>query len=111
MVGLYGITTYHVAQRKAEVGIRMALGAQRRSVIWLILRDMVLLLAIGMGLGLGASLAAGRLIISLLYDVRPNDPVQLAAAAFTLAAATAIAAYLPARRAARLDPMVALREE
>jgi predicted permease len=111
IVGLYGITTYHVAQRKAEVGIRMALGAQRRSVIWLILRDMALLLAIGMGLGLGASLAAGRLIISLLYDVRPNDPVQLAAAAFTLAAATAIAAYLPARRAARLDPMVALREE
>jgi predicted permease len=111
MVGLYGITTYNVAQRKAEVGIRMALGAQRRSVIWLILRDMVTLLAIGMGVGLAASLAAGRLIVSLLYDVRPNDPVQLAAAAATLAAATAITAYLPARRAARLDPMVALREE
>lgn len=111
MVGLYGITTYSVARRKAEVGIRMALGAQRRSVIWLILRDMVLLLAIGMALGLAASLAAGRLIVSLLYDVRPNDPVHLAVATVTLAAATAIAAYLPARRAARLDPMVALREE
>jgi predicted permease len=111
MVGLYGITTYAVTQRKAEVGIRMALGAQQGSVVWLIMRDMVLLLAVGMGLGLAASLAAGRLVTSLLYGVRSNDPAQLAGAAVTLAAATAIAAYLPARRAARLDPMAALREE
>jgi ABC-type antimicrobial peptide transport system permease subunit len=111
MVGLYGITSYAVAQRRAEIGIRMALGAQRRSVVWLILRDVVLVLAVGMGLGLAASLAAGRLITSLLYDVRSNDPAQLAGAAVTLAAATAIAACLPARRAALLDPMAALREE
>jgi putative ABC transport system permease protein len=71
----------------------------------------VLLLAVGMGLGLAASLAAGRLVGSLLYGVRSTDPAQLAGAAVTLAAATAIAAYLPARRAARLDPMASLREE
>lgn len=111
MVGLYGITAYGVTRRQGEIGIRIALGAQRRSVVWLILRDVVLLLAIGMSLGLAASLAAGRLVASLLYGLEFNEPAHLAAAMATLAAATAIAAYLPARRAARLDPMAALREE
>ncbi len=111
MVGLYGVTNYAVARRKSEIGIRIALGAGRRRVVWLIMRDMVALLAIGLPAGLAVSLGAGRLIASLLYGVRPNDPWQLAGAAILLAAATAIAAYLPARRAARLDPMAALREE
>ena len=111
MVGLYGITSYAVARRRGEIGIRMALGAQRGAVAWLVLRDVAVLLAIGMALGLAASLAAGRLVTSLLYGVRWNDPVQLAGAAIVLITATAIAAYLPARRAARLDPMVTLREE
>jgi putative ABC transport system permease protein len=111
MVGLYGVTTYSVSRRRGEIGIRMALGAQQRSVVWLILRGVAVMLAVGTALGLGASLAAGRLIATLLYGVQANDLRQLAGAAFTLAAATAVAAYLPARRASRLDPMTALREE
>jgi putative ABC transport system permease protein len=111
MVGLYGITSYGVTRRKGEIAIRMALGAQRDSVVWLMLRDVVVLLALGVALGLAASLAAGRLVTSLLYGVKPHDPLQLAGAALVLAVATALAAYLPARRASRLDPMAALREE
>jgi putative ABC transport system permease protein len=87
------------------------LGAPRGAVVRLMLRDVVLLLAIGIAAGLAASLAAGRLVTSLLFGVRPRDPVQLAGAVLILAAATTVAAYLPARRAARLDPMAALREE
>jgi len=111
MIGLYGVTAYGVARRQAEIGIRMALGAQQRAVVWLVLRDVVAMLAIGAVLGLAASLAAGRLISSLLYGVKSYDPAPLAIAALLLGAATGIAAYLPARRAARLDPMAALREE
>jgi predicted permease len=111
MVGLYGITSYAVTRRKGEIAIRMALGAPRGSVVRLMLRDVVVLLALGMAAGLAASLAAGRLVTSLLFGVRPRDPVQLAGAVLILAAATAVAAYVPARRAARLDPMAALREE
>ncbi len=110
MVGLYGMTAYVVTRRTAEIGIRLALGAQRSAVLWLVLRDVVALLALGIVFGVAASFAAGRLVTGLLYGVRPNDPLQLAAAVLTLAAATALAAYLPARRAARLDPMMALRD-
>ena len=111
MGGLYGVTSYAVTRRKGEIAIRMALGAPRGSVVRLMLRDVVALLALGMAAGLAASLAAGRLVTSLLFGVRPRDPLQLAGAVLILAAATAVAAYLPARRAARLDPMAALREE
>jgi ABC-type antimicrobial peptide transport system permease subunit len=89
----------------------MALGEQRRSVTWLMLRDVLILLAVGLALGLGVALAAGRLVASLLYGIKPNDPLQLAGAVLILACATVVAAYLPARRAARLNPMAALREE
>jgi len=111
MIGLYGVTAYGVARRQAEIGIRMALGAQPGSVVWLVLREVAAMLAIGTLLGLGASLAAGRLVASLLYGVKPYDAAPLAMAALILGIATGIAAYLPAHRAARLDPMAALREE
>jgi predicted permease len=111
MIGLYGVTAYGVARRQAEIGIRMALGAQPGSVVWLVLREVAAMLAIGTALGLGASLAAGRLIASLLYGVKPYNTAPLAIAAVVLGIATGIAAYLPAHRAARLDPMSALREE
>jgi ABC-type antimicrobial peptide transport system permease subunit len=111
MIGLYGVTAYGVARRQGEIGIRMALGAQQGAVIWLVLRDVVAMLTVGAVLGLAASLATGRLVASLLYGVKSYDPAPLAIAALLLGAATGIAAYLPARRAARLDPMAALREE
>jgi ABC-type antimicrobial peptide transport system permease subunit len=110
-VGLYGITAYSVSRRRNEIGIRLALGARRWSVIWLALRDMGLLLIVGIAAGLCASLALGRLIRSLLYRVQANDPRQLACASLILAVCAVVAAYLPARRAAGLDPLEALREE
>jgi putative ABC transport system permease protein len=111
MIGLYGVTAYGVARRQGEIGIRIALGAQSGAVIWLVLRDVMAMLAMGTALGLAASLAAGRLVGSLLYGVKWYDAAPLAIAALVLGAATGIAAYLPARRASRLDPMTALREE
>jgi len=110
-VGLYGVTAYGVARRRNEIGIRIALGAQRWSVIWLALRDVGMLLTVGIVVGLGGSLALGRLIRSLLYGVRADDPRQLAAAATILAACGFVAAYAPARRAAGQDPLTSLREE
>ena len=111
MIGLYGVTAYGVARRQAEIGIRVALGAQPGSVVWLVLREVIAMLATGTLLGLGASLAAGRLVASLLYGLKAYDAAPLALAALVLAAAAGLAAYLPARRASRLDPMAALREE
>lgn len=111
VVGLYGVTNFAAARRKAEIGIRMALGATRRSVIWLMLRGIVIPLGVGTAAGLIATLAAGRLIRSLLYGLKPDDPRHIAAAVTVLCLAAAVAAYLPARRAAKLDPMEALREE
>ncbi|MFN7993370.1 MAG: ABC transporter permease [Bryobacteraceae bacterium] len=111
MIGLYGVTAYGVARREGEIGIRMALGAQPGSVVWLVLRDVVIILMIGAVIGLAASLAAGHLVTSLLYGLKAYDFEPLFAAAVILGVGTGIAAYLPARRAARLDPMSALREE
>jgi len=111
MVGLYGITAYGVARRKGEIGIRMALGAQRQWVVWMMLREVLGLLAIGSAIGVAASLAGGRFIKTLLFGLQANDPAHLAGAAVVLAVSALLAAYFPARRAARIDPMAALRDE
>jgi putative ABC transport system permease protein len=110
-VGLYGVMSYGVAGRTNEIGIRMALGAQGRDVLWLILREAALLVGVGVGVGLPAALAAARLATGLLYEVTPADPVSVSLAVLLLCAVAALACYIPARRATQVDPMVALRYE
>jgi len=110
-VGLYGVLSYAVARRANEIGIRMALGAKRGDVIWLVLREALALVVAGVAVGLLASHAATRTASTLLYGLEPNDPPTIAAATLLLFAVAALAGYLPARRAARVDPMAALREE
>ena len=110
-VGLYGVMSYGVARRTNEIGIRMALGARNRSVLWLVLREALTLVAIGLVVGVLASLAVTKTAASLLYELKPNDPLTIASATLLLAAGGALAGYVPAGRAARVDPMVALREE
>jgi len=110
-VGLYGVISYTVARRTNEIGIRMALGAQRRNVVGMIMREAGLLLAIGIAIGAALSLAAARTATSLLFGLKPHDPVTLGLAVVALAAVAAAASFLPAHRASRLDPMAALREE
>jgi predicted permease len=110
-VGLYGVLSYAVARRANEIGIRMALGAQRRDVLWLVLRESLALVCAGVAIGLLASLAATQTASTLLFGVEPDDPPTIAAATLLLTAVAALAGYLPARRAARVDPMAALRDE
>ncbi len=111
VIGLYGVMSYVVQRRTNEIGIRMALGAGRVSILSMILRDAFVLLAIGIVIGLGLSVALGRTTSSLLFGVKPADPITLGMAAALLAAVAAAASYIPARRASKLDPMVALRYE
>jgi predicted permease len=110
-IGLYGLTAYVTAQRTGEIGIRMALGGDRRAVRWLIVRDVLLLVATGAAIGLPLALGAARLMESQLYEVGPADPAALIASVATLALAALLAGYAPARRAARVDPLIALRCE
>ena len=110
-IGLYGVISYMVARRRNEIGIRIALGARRGQVLALIFRESALLLAIGLIAGTVLALAAGRTAASLLFGLKPYDPMTLLLAMGTLAAIAAAATYLPARRAAQLDPTAALREE
>lgn len=110
-VGLYGVLAFFVAERTAEIGIRRSLGAQERNVLALVVRQGMVPVAIGIGLGLAAALAAGRLIEAMLYGISAHDPVTLAGVAALLTAAALLACYLPASRAVRVDPMVALRAE
>jgi predicted permease len=108
-VGLYGVTAYMVARRTNEIGIRMALGADRRSVLGVVLHGAVAQVCLGLGIGIPVSLAGGRLLATELYGVKSYDPTILGSAAAILAACAVLAALVPARRATRVDPMVALR--
>jgi predicted permease len=110
-VGLYGILSYGVASRTTEIGIRMALGAERRDVFWLILREALLLVIAGVTVGLPLIFAVARLASTLLFGLTPTDPVSLLLAALLMLAAAMVACWLPARRAAQVDPIVALRNE
>jgi putative ABC transport system permease protein len=110
-IGLYGVVSYSVAQRTHEVGVRIALGAQRRNVLGLIVQQGLWLAAIGTGIGLICALVITRFLAALLYGVTPTDPLTLIAIPGVLLAVALLASYLPARRAARVDPVVALRTE
>jgi predicted permease len=110
-IGLYGVMAFLVARRTREIGLRMALGAVTGNVIWLVVREVLLLAGIGVLVGLPVSLAVTRLLASLLYDVNPNDPANIALATLGIAAIAAVSGYLPARRATRVDPVTALRYE
>ena len=111
LVGVYGVKSFTVARRTREIGIRMALGATAPSVLWLVLREGLSLTAVGLGFGLLLAAVAGRLLSGLLYGVSPLDPLVFALAPLFLAATAMLACYLPARRAAKVDPMVAFRYE
>jgi predicted permease len=109
-LGLYGVTAYGVTRRRAEVGIRLALGASPRGVVALVLRRVAWLVGLGVMAGTAASLWASRFVSALLYGLEPHDPATIAAAIGILAAVGTLAGWLPARRAAQLDPMRVLRE-
>jgi predicted permease len=110
-IGLYGILAYSVTRRTSEIGVRMALGARRTSVVWLVLKEAMLHTVTGIAAGVAVVLVASKVVRSLLYDLKPNDPATIAAAVGVLALVCALAAALPAHRATRLDPMQALRQE
>jgi len=110
-VGIYGVVSYGVAQRIGEIGIRMALGADRGAILGMVLREAFVLLAIGVGAGTALVLAVGRTASALLFGLKPYDPPTLAIAIAILAAVAVSASYLPAWRASHVDPMVALRYE
>jgi putative ABC transport system permease protein len=111
VIGLYGVTSYSAAQRTAEIGVRMALGAGRPSVIWLVLRDVALILSVGCFLGVLISIGAGPFVEALMFGLEPRDPSTLLTAALLLGLAGIVAGLLPALRASRLEPSIALRCE
>ena len=110
-IGLFGLMSYSVSRRTNEIGIRMALGAQREHVLRLVMRESMILVAIGVAIGLAIALGASRFVATLLFGLPPTDPASLAAAIAVMVLVSAFAGYLPARRASRVDPMVALHYE
>ena len=110
-VGLYGIMAHAVVRRTNEIGIRMALGAERRDIIWMVLKESLMLVGVGLAVGLPASWAAGRLVSSQLFGLTPSDPLTLLVAVVLLGVVGALAGYLPARKASRVNPLIALRYE
>ena len=110
-IGLYGVMAHAVTRRYREIGIRMALGAQRSAVLWLVLGETAWMIGIGAVIGLPAAFGLTRLVQSFLYGLTPQDPASIALATVGLIAVTGLAGYIPARRATRVDPMIALRYE
>jgi predicted permease len=110
-IGLYGVMAYRVVRRTREIGVRIAVGARQQSVVWMFVRETLFLVACGAALGTIAALAVSRYISSQLFDVTPGDPLAISAALLVLLAVTMAAGYIPARRASRIDPVIALRCE
>ena len=110
-IGLYGVMAFVVARRTKEIGVRMALGARRGSVVWMVMKEVLLLLGIGLAVGVPAAIALGRFVSAQLYGVKANDPWVAAIAVLLLSAIAAFAGLVPARRASRIDPLLALRYE
>ena len=110
-VGLYGVTSYQVARKTSEIGVRMALGATRASVLKLVLRGAFLQVGIGLAIGLPLALAGAREFAAQLYEVKPYDPLSVVLAIAGLLLSAALAAVIPARRAASIEPVLALRTE
>ena len=110
-VGLYGVMAFVVARRRKELGIRLALGAQPGRVIWMVMREVLVLLAIGLAVGVPAALGLGRYVSAQLYGIEPNDPFIAGTTVALLTIVSAAAGLIPAHRASRIDPILALRYE
>jgi ABC-type antimicrobial peptide transport system permease subunit len=110
-IGIYGLMSYVVSRRTNEIGIRMALGAPKSSVSWLVMREILYLVAIGVAIGIPAAFAGDRLVAKMLYGVEGTDPLNLTVAVVLLLLVAFTAGYFPAKRASRVDPMEALRYE
>jgi len=111
VIGLYGVMAFMVTRRSREIGIRMALGAQSGNVVWLVMREVLALVGVGIAFGLPAAFALAGLVRAQLYGIEPNDPLSIALATLLLAAVAVLAGYIPARRAATYDPVQVLRAE
>ncbi len=110
-VGLYGTVSYNVARRTSEIGIRMALGAERGDVVWMALREVLVAASIGLVVGLSVTLGTSRYVKSFFFKLDSNDPLSLSLAVIVLLCAVLVAGFVPARKATRIDPMLALRQE
>jgi ABC-type antimicrobial peptide transport system permease subunit len=110
-IGLFGLMSYNVTRRTTEIGIRMALGAQRASVLQMVMRESLMLVAIGVAIGIAAAIGSGRFVEAQLFGLAPTDAATNVVAITLMVGVSALAGYLPARRASRLDPMTALRHD